>query len=146
MSAGFFPMKQEVIDAFETEFRFIRQKFEVMDLLSNGSLMDYDIINELKLPSSDYNIIWHPGVYVFIGDNIVYRVGVSMINSRKRVMDHLADWTGNDDYNIWDINKCNDKSILLFNVIDKRDRHWLMALEVFLEIKFEPKIGAKRIG
>ena len=125
---------------------FIKDKFELIELLENNSAMDYKTIEYLKLPSKDNNIVWHPGVYVFIGNNELYRVGVSMRNSRSRVMEHLKAETSKDGYCIWDINKYQDKSILLFNVKDVSDKHFLLALEAFLETKFQPKIKAGRIG
>lgn len=139
-------IKQNIIEAFESEFGFIKEKFELIDLLSNNSPMDYETIEYLKLPSKDNNIVWHPGVYLFIGNDMLYRVGVSMHNSRARVMQHLDAGTAKDGYCIWDIDKYKDKSILLFNIKDKSDRHWLLSLEAFLEGKFDPKIKAGRIG
>ena len=139
-------MKQQVIDAFKKEFSFLKDKFEIIDLLANSSPMDNEVIEYLKLPSENYNIVWHPGVYLFIGNNSLYRVGVSMNNSRGRVMAHLKACTHKNGYSIWDIDKFEDKSILLFNVKEKSDRHWLLALEAFLETKFKPLIKAGRIG
>ena len=139
-------MKQQLIAAFEQEFSFVKDKFELIDLLANNSPMDYEIIEYLKLPSDNYNIVWHPGVYLFIGNDSLYRVGVSMRNSRARVMEHLDACTKNDNHCIWDIDKFEDRSILLFNVKDKSDRHWLLALEAYFETKFNPLIKAGRIG
>jgi len=139
-------IKEQVISAFRSEFDLIQDKFEIMDLLDNDSPMDYDVISEIKLPSADYNIVWHPGVYVFLGNDSVYRVGVSMTNSRARVMQHLDACTADNGYCIWDIEKHNDRSILLFNIKELVNRHWLLALEVYLENKFNPHIKAKRIG
>lgn len=141
-----FTIKEQVLNEFKSEFRFIEDKFEIMDLLADGSPMDYDTIEYLKLPSEENNIVWHPGVYLFIGNNEIYRVGVSMRNSRARVMEHLDNATSKDGYSVWDIDKYSDKSILLFNIIDKADRHWLLALEAFLETTFSPLIRAGRIG
>jgi hypothetical protein len=138
-------LKEEIIAAFRTEFHFIQDRFEIMDLLENGS-MDYETIGALKLPTNDFNIVWHPGVYVFLGNNYVYRVGVSMRNSRGRVMQHLEACTSGNGHCIWDIEKHPDGSILLFNVRDKTDNHWLLSLEVYLENKFKPLIKAKRKG
>ena len=137
-------IKEQIISAFEEEFHFIKNKIEVMDLLKDNGEMDNDVIESLKLPSDDYNIVWHPGVYVFIGNNSVYRVGVSMTNSRKRVMEHLEACTKENDYCVWDIDPFPDRSILLFNVKQKDDFHWLKALEVYLEKKFNPLIPSKR--
>lgn len=139
-------IRQQLIDAFEQEFSFIRDKFELIDLLANNTPMDYETIEYLKLPSDEYNIVWHPGVYAFIGNSSLYRVGVSMHNSRARVMQHLDACTAKDGHCIWDIDKFEDKSILLFNVKNKADRHWLLALEAFFENKFSPLISAGRIG
>jgi hypothetical protein len=139
-------IKQIIIEAFESEFGFLRDKFEMMDLLSNGSPIDYSVIDNLKLPSEENNLIWHPGVYFFIGDNSLYRVGVSLNNSRARVMEHLEACTNSPTHGIWDIDKFDDKAILLINVKNKSDRHWLLAIEAFFEINFQPKIRALRIG
>jgi hypothetical protein len=139
-------IKDDIINAFNTEFGFIKNKFELIDLLDNNSPMNYDIIKNLWLPSDNYNIVWHPGVYIFIGNNSVYRVGVSIHNSRARVLEHLKNSTTKNGYCIWDIDKYQDKSILLFNVKNKADNYWLLALEMFLEKKFKPKIPAARNG
>jgi hypothetical protein len=139
-------IKQQVMSAFRNEFNFVQDKFEIMDLLDNNSEMDYDTIDLLKLPTPDYNIVWHPGVYLFLGNNSVYRVGVSMTNSRARVMKHLDACTADNGYCIWDIDKYKDKSILLFNVKEKINSHWLLALETYFENEFKPLIRAKRIG
>jgi len=139
-------IKQQIISVFKSEFGFIQDKFEILDLLSNNSPMDYKTIEYLKLPSEENNIVWHPGVYVFLGNNTTYRVGVSMNNSRARVMQHLDVKTQKDGYCVWDIDQFEDKSILLFNVKNKADKHWLLALEAFLETTLQPKIKAGRIG
>lgn len=139
-------IREKLINAFEAEFSFVKDKFELMDLLANGQAMDYNEFENLKLPSDDYNIVWHPGVYLFIGNNSLYRVGVSMKNSRARVMEHLDNCTSDGKHAIWDIDKYDDKAILLFNVKDLADRHWLLSLEAFFETKFSPLIKAKRVG
>ena len=139
-------IRQEIIEAFESEFEFIKDKFELIELLENNSPMDYKTIKYLKLPSEDNNIVWHPGVYVFIGNNQLYRVGVSMRNSRSRVMEHLIAKTSKNRHCIWDIDKFSDKSTLLFNVKYNSDRYFLLAIAAFFETKFQPKIKAGRIG
>lgn len=139
-------IKIEIIKSFTSEFGFLEDKFEIMDLLANNSPMDYKTIEFLKLPSQVNNIVWHPGVYIFIGNNEVFRVGVSMRNSRNRVLEHLVTCTSKNGFGIWDIEKYDDRSILLFNVKNKSDRHWLLSLEAFFETNFQPKITAGRIG
>lgn len=139
-------IKTQVIESFKKEFQFLIDKFEIMDILENGTPLDYKAIKMLKLPSADYNVIYHPGVYVFIGNNSVYRVGVSMRNSRVRVMEHIKVQTWGNNHSVIDIDKFSDKSILLFNVKNYSDSHWLLSLEVFLEETFKPLIKAKRKG
>ena len=139
-------IKEKILELFEEEFGFLKDKFEIMDLLANGSPLDYNTIEYLKLPSEENNIGWHPGVYLFIGNNSVYRVGVSVRNSRSRVMEHIANETSQGEYSVLDIDKYEDKSIILFNVKDINDRHWLLSLEVFLEKSLKPLITSKRIG
>lgn len=139
-------IKEEIMRLFEEEFGFLKDKFEIMDLLANGSPLDYKTIEYLKLPSDENNIVWHPGVYLFIGNNSVYRVGVSVRNSRSRVMEHIANETSQGDYCVLDIDQFEDKAILLFNVKDKEHKHWLLSLETFFERSLKPLIKAKRIG
>lgn len=139
-------IEQQLLQSFEQEFGFLKEKFEIMNLLGNNSPMDYETIKNLCLPSDENNIVWHPGVYVFIGNNSIYRVGVSMNNSRWRVMQHLEAGTAKDGHSIWDIDQFENKSILLFNVKNKSDKYWLLALEVFFETQFQPLIRSGRIG
>lgn len=141
------PIKDQVIASFYKEFGSIAKKFEIMDLLADGSPMDYEVIRDLQLPKNKPNCIWCPGVYVFIGNNKVYRVGRSIKNSRGRVMQHLKDRTEFGTHGVWDINDYTDKSILLFNVRARElDLHWVAALEIFLEERYKPLMPAQRRG
>ncbi len=140
------PVHHQVISAFQEEFSFIKDKFEIMNLLPKGVHMNEKEIEEIKLPSPENNMVWHPGVYVFIANDKVYRVGVSINNSRARVLQHLKACTHYNSHQVWHLNKHEDRAILLFNVKNSSDRHWLLALEVFLETKFLPLIPAKRKG
>lgn len=137
--------KTKIIEDFNSEFGFIKDKFVFMDLLENNPL-DSKIIESLKLPSEDDNIVWHAGVYFFIGNNSIYRIGVSMNNSRARVLQHLDACTSKDGHCILDIDKYEDKSILLCNVKEKASRHWLLSIEAYFEEKYKPLIKASRIG
>lgn len=139
-------IKDEILQAFDSEFGFIKEKFEIMDLLSNNIPMEDYPIRNLALPSENFNIVWYPGVYMFIGNNLLYRVGVSMRNSRARVLEHLNVGTSKGGHSILDIDKFDDKSILLINVKDKKDRHWLLSIELFFEERFNPLIKAGRKG
>lgn len=139
-------LRRQIIQAFDEEFHFIKERFVVIDLLANNSPMEHRAISKLVYPSEKNNVIWHPGVYCFIGNNQLYRVGVSVNNSRHRVMQHLANHTSKNGYGIWDIEPFHDRAILLFNVKKIEDRYWLLALEAYLEAKFKPLMRAGRIG
>jgi len=135
-------VKKLVLD----EFGHIIDKIEFLDLLENGKELDYDHIETLKLPNDSYNIVWHPGVYVFLGNNQIYRVGVSVKNSRARVLQHIYEGTRGNGHEVCDINNFADRAILLINVKNLEDRHWLLSIEMYLEEKLEPLIRAKRNG
>ena len=138
--------KELAINKFKSEFGWIENKFEILDLLADGTPMEYQTIRLVKLPSAQNNIVWHPGVYVFIGNGSVYKVGVSVRNSRARVMEHLKVNTRKNGKSIMDIKEAEDRSILLFNVKNPKDNHWLLALECFLEKELDPLIKSDRIG
>ena len=139
---------KEIINLFEIEFKEVRDKFEVIKLLDNKRKFDYKEIEFVKLPSNDNNIVWHPGVYVFFGNEKPYRVGRHLANSRARVLQHINADTNNGNNFISDLSKYNDSEIILFNVIDRKDYHWVAALEIYLErvLKKELQIPAKRQG
>lgn len=138
--------KEEVLQKFQSEFGVLAEKFEIMDLLADGTPMEYHPIRLAKLPTDQNNIVWHPGVYVFIGNESVYKVGVSVRNRRARVMQHLKVNTRKNGISVMDIKDAPDRAILLFNVKNLKDNHWLLALECFLEKELNPKIKSDRIG
>ena len=139
---------EEIIKLFEEEFGFIKDKFVVIKLLSDGTSvkrqLQRDVIHEIKL-----DFVHHPGVYVFYANDSPYRVGRHFENTRLRVMQHIDAKTGNKDHNVMDLNKYEDREVLLFNLKDPKEAHWAAALEVFLETQLQPKglkIPAKRQG
>jgi hypothetical protein len=138
-------IKEIIKEEFYNTFSNLKDEIEIMDLMEHCKFGGLEI-RDLKLPSIEYDIVWHPGVYMFIGNNSLYRVGVSMENSRKRVLQHLEDWTNNGTHSIWDIDNYEDKSVLLFNVKNIDKKYWLLAIEAFFEMNFSPLIKAKRIG
>ncbi len=139
---------EEIIALFEKEFKHQLHLFEVIKLLENTRPLDIKTIEHIALPSEAYNRVWYPGVYVFFGYGSPYRVGRHLANSRFRVIQHLKASTGNANANVWDIQQADDREILLFNVKDRNDYHWVAALEIFLEnaLKQQLKIPAKRQG
>lgn len=80
--------------------------------------------------SNDPNVC-NPGVYVYCHPiKGVIRVGVSMVNSRKRALQHIDKNTGGIMKEL-----SNDEStrILLFNIINEEKDHWVKALERYFE-------------
>lgn len=136
---------EEIIGKFKKEFAPVEDKFEIIRLLKGKGELSDKSIRELDPP-----YVWHPGVYLFYGNGSPYRVGRHLTNSRLRVLQHLESRTENKDTgaNVWDIANAPDREILLFNVIDINDYHWVAALEIFMEnaLKKDLKIPAKREG
>lgn len=134
---------------FQEEFQQIANKFTVLELqlYRDGIKKEMSELSKEALPSKEENLIWHPGVYVFIGGDTVYKVGSSLNNSRKRALEHFTDNTQKDGISIHDIYQHQDACILLFNIIHfDEDSHWILALEAFLEKKLQPKIRSGSIG
>ena len=123
------------------------EKFKVIKLLSDNSdekrVLESEEIRKIKLDH-----VHNPGVYVFYGNGSPYRVGRHLTNTRKRVMQHYNENTGNENFNIRQLNDFEDREVILFNLIDLKDMHWAAALEIFLEdrLKRDLKIPAKRQG
>ena len=136
-----------IIKLFEDEFSSIKEKFTIIKLLSDGTdekrVLDYKEIHEVEL---DY--VHNPGVYVFYGNGSPYRVGRHLTNTRLRVMQHIKENTGDKKFNIKQLDNFDDREVILFNLIQSKNKHWAAALEIFLEesLKDELKIPAKRQG
>lgn len=142
-------MKETVENYFHEEFQQLADKFKVLvlQLFRDGIKKEISELSKEALPSKEENLIWYPGVYVFIGGDSVYKVGCSMNNSRKRALEHFTDNTQKNCIPIHDIYQHPDASILLFNIKNpQEDSHWILALEAFLEKKLDPKIRSGRIG
>ncbi|MEM1407092.1 MAG: hypothetical protein AAGG59_09980 [Bacteroidota bacterium] len=137
-----------MIYQFTKEFSSIKDKFEIIKLIDGKRSLSYKEIEFLKLPSSDNNLVWHPGVYIFFASGKPLRVGRHLANSRYRVLENLKQNTRNELASVWDVKDAPDGEIVLFNVIDRDDYHWVAAVEIFMEktLKNELAIPAKRQG
>lgn len=123
---------EEVYRSFETEFAPHRSKFSVVAL----SLHDEKHKNNAA--------IFRPGVYVWWHPNEgVLKVGRHLTNAYKRALEHIRDNTGQGMKHFG-----GDPStqLLLFTVPRDDDKHWVAALEIFLETRARPKIHADRLG
>lgn len=130
----------EVIDIFKTEFQTIVNKFTIIKVL-NGISFNLQNILDAKI-----ELIYHPGVYVFYGNNKVWKVGRHLDNSRKRATEHIIANTKNNKHNIKELESIPDAEIILFNIVNKEDYHWVAAVEIFLERELQPLIPSKRTG
>ena len=117
---------------FEEEFSAVRDKFCVL------------LIPADEVAGSSEEFVWHPGVYVWWHpERGVLKVGRHFTNSRKRALEHIKHNTGGV---LKEYGSDPDTRLLLFNVKDPNDLHWVAAVEVFLETKAEPYVRAKRQG
>jgi hypothetical protein len=122
----------EVRSCFSREFGPLENKFAFY----NG---DTSWARESK-----EEFVANPGVYVWWHPQRgVLRVGVSMQNSRKRALRHITDDTGE----IMKALSTNPETkLLLFNIKDGKDSHWVLALEKYFEKSLEPELEPKRYG
>jgi len=123
---------QDIIELFKKEFNFLSDKFFIYNIP----------LAEAKDSKAEH--IWKPGVYVFWQPaRGVIKVGRHLTNSRKRAFEHIRDDTGGK-MRILD----SDPSarLLLFNVINQDDFHWVAALEIFFEVELKPETNSERLG
>jgi hypothetical protein len=116
---------------FEMEFGKLRDKFEIYNL---------------PLTEAEHSQALHickPGVYVFWHPRAVIKVGRHFANSRKRAFEHLQDNTGGK---MGALRNDPDTRLLLFNVKEPKNKHWVAALEVFFEEQLSPEIKSGRLG
>lgn len=100
----------------------------------------------MTLSSSKKQYIYYPGVYVFYLDGKVIKVGRHLTNSRKRALEHLKANTRNEILEMNTLEGNLESKILLFNVKDPEDYHWLASVEMYFEKKLNPIIKSKRQG
>ena len=135
-----------IIQTFLSEFQPIAHKFVV---LQETALSAADSIKAF---------VWHPGVYVWVKDNRVIKVGRHLENSRKRALEHLnfhaesnspksfKGWESNLPVERFPFDNPSEISVLLFNVVHLSDCHWVAAVEIFMEEALKPEIRSARKG
>ncbi|WP_339880780.1 hypothetical protein [uncultured Algoriphagus sp.] len=124
----------EIIRKFEAEFNFIKHKFRIIDLK----------LSEVK--SSMEEFVYHPGVYIFYNSTSVIKVGRHLVNCRKRALEHVRDNTRNEHLEMRELVSDSASRILLINSKKVEDRHWVAAVELFMETHLSPVIKSKRLG
>jgi len=107
----------EVKAIFSKEFSLLEDKFNLLVL---------DIDDALDNSTNEVN---RPGVYVFWRpkDGVI-KVGKSQSNSKKRALEHIRDNTHNADINMSSLPDEKEVKLLLFNIIDDKDLHWILSL------------------
>ena len=127
----------EIRQIFKSEYGFLVDRFHIAEL----SLDEAGTSKEREI-----NL---PGVYVHWSPTFgVVRVGKSQTNSRRRSMDHINYNTTSKDkaYGMAQLVDEVGAKVLLFNVADKENVHWLLSLEYFMETQLKPLIPSERNG
>jgi hypothetical protein len=123
---------EEIKNTFRGEFGDVAKRFEVLDLS----------VEEARVNTAAP--IGNPGVYVWWNRDMgVLKVGRHFTNSRKRAFEHERDNTAGE---MADLIKSPNARLILFNVWNEKDIHWVAALEIFLESEVNPRIKSGRRG
>jgi hypothetical protein len=123
-----------VIQTFLQEFKPVAEKFILIQETAATA------------EKSTKAFVWHPGVYVWIKDNRVIKVGRHLENSRKRALEHLRDNTQFEEFQMVQYKGQEGVTLLLFNLIHPKNFHWAAAVEMYLETTLQPAIRSKRMG
>jgi len=125
----------DVKDRFKNEYRSLLDRFNIIELKIDDAM------------NNSSNEVNRPGIYVFWSpEHGVIKVGKSQSNSKKRSLQHIQDNTNKGDINMNALPENKDVVLMLFNIINDKDMHWLLSLEAFMEWNTNPSIPAGRIG
>ncbi len=124
---------EKIIEIFKSEFEFIENKFIIIE----------EKINNLKASRKEF--IYNPGVYIFIDNNLVIKVGRHFSNSRKRALEHIKANTKNELFEMKNLIHSHNSKVILINLKDNKEFHWIAAIEIYLEQKLKPLIKTKRL-
>lgn len=125
----------EVKAVFSSEYSSLLGKFDIHDLTLDK------VEGDTSLPVNS------PGIYVFWNEEFgVIKVGKSQSNSKVRSLQHIRDNTRNDELEMKSLKSHPKTHLILFNILLKRDMHWLLGLELYMEQNLFPLIPAGRVG
>ena len=124
----------EIYRFFDDEFIQIKDKFVIYNL----SLEEAEYSNEPHIWKSGVYVFWHP-------ERKVIKVGRHLTNSRKRAFEHIKG-NVNTGGTMAELKNQKETRLLLFNVIQPKDKHWVAALEIFFEEILNPQIKSGRLG
>ena len=124
-------------------------KMPMLDCILLGYLFQVESFNPKKHgPRTSHEDWVRPGVYVYLKGEQVIKVGKSQTNSFKRSLEHIRDNTSSKDgvIQMRDFGTMEDVLIVLINVKDQQDDHWVSSLEYYLEKELNPLIKSGRRG
>lgn len=121
----------EILDCFSQEFAALVGRFHIRQIA----------VSDVAACAENY--IANPGVYVFWRPGGAIKVGRHLTNARKRAKEHIRANTGGT---MAGLAASPDARLILFSVIDPADRHWVAALEIYLESQVKPTVRAARLG
>lgn len=126
---------EEVLSHFEREFSIVRDRFSVHSIPLIAAHQNHEVpVN-------------NPGVYIHWRNDVgVIKVGKSQANSKKRALEHIRHNTKNSQFEMKDLEKDVDARLILFNIGAKKDIHWLLSLEAYMDWNCNPLIPSRRIG
>lgn len=120
-------VRNRIINAFETEFQTLVEKFKTIEGHAG------------KKPEDVYTN--KPGVYVFYHGDKIWKIGKSNTDAYVRSQQHFRDDTGGTVGNgMKKYAHDADMKLLLFVVSHEKDLHWAYALEYFLETFFRSEL------
>lgn len=115
---------------------------------SKAELFTPILVRMDRREGAEFKAMQCAGVYVFIyEDGMCLKVGKSQQNASKRALEHCRDNTRSKDGTIQMADLRNsDKTYMLVFALQDESRHWVLALEYFLEKTLEPRILSLRNG
>lgn len=123
---------QGVEELFRAEFGTLTEKFTVIDLTREEARAS----NSRRVANSGVYVWWNPEFNAI-------KIGKSFDDSRARALKHFRDDTAGRFVKLADHPLTR---LFLFNASNPADKHWVAALEIFLEHRLSPAIPARRIG
>ena len=129
--------KADLIVVFEREFNTLKHLFKVESFNPKE--------HGIKPAHDDWA---RPGVYIYLKGNQAIKVGKSQTNSFKRSLEHIRDNTSSKDgvIQMRDLGTMEDVLIVLINVKNQQDDHWVPSLEYYMEKELNPLIKSGRRG
>ena len=125
-------MENKIKEIFQERFNSLSQYFQFTTLSVKDAYNSHE------------KYVIQPGVYIFWKGNEIWKVGRHLTNARKRSLEHIRDNTQYLEYKMADLKLNPEAMVTYINVINPLDGFWIAALEIYMEIKLEPRIKSKR--